>query len=92
MSAALLRGLDQDVRGLLAAASVLGTDFGVALAAAVRGTGQEVTGALSAAAARGLVGGPASRVGIMRGSRAARADKAVSGWCRTARRRRASRG
>lgn len=51
----LLRGLDEDVRRLLAAASVLGTDFSLTLAAAVRGTGQEVTGALSAAEARGLV-------------------------------------
>jgi DNA-binding CsgD family transcriptional regulator len=59
----LLEGLDQDVRGLLAAASVLGTDFGVALAAAVRGTGQEVTGALAAAAARGLVTRPPGEPG-----------------------------
>jgi DNA-binding CsgD family transcriptional regulator len=59
----LLRGLDQDVRGLLAAASVLGTDFGVAQAAAVRGTGHEVTSALSAAAARGLVTRPPGEPG-----------------------------
>ena len=61
--ASLQQDLDQDVRGLLAAASVLGTDFGVALAAVVRGTGQEVTGALAAAAARGLVTRPPGEPG-----------------------------
>jgi DNA-binding CsgD family transcriptional regulator len=59
----LVQDLDQDVRGLLAAASVLGTDFGVGLAAAVRGTGPEVTGALSVAAARGLVTRPPGEPG-----------------------------
>ena len=47
----LLRDLDGDCRDLLVAASVLGTDFSCALAAAVRGTSQEVTGALAAAEA-----------------------------------------
>ena len=51
----LLRDLDDNCRGLLAAASVLGTDFSCALAAAVRGTSQEVTGALAAAEAGGLL-------------------------------------
>ena len=51
----LLRDLDDDARALLAAASVLGTDFGSALAAAVRGTSQDVTGSMVAAEASGLV-------------------------------------
>ena len=51
----LLRDLDGGCRGLLAAASVLGTDFSCALAVAVRGTSQEVTGALAAAEAGGLL-------------------------------------
>jgi DNA-binding CsgD family transcriptional regulator len=51
----LLRDLDGGCRGLLTAASVLGTDFSYALAAAVRGASQEVTGALAAAEAGGLV-------------------------------------
>jgi ATP/maltotriose-dependent transcriptional regulator MalT len=59
----LLRGLDQDIRDLLAAASVLGTGFGAALAAVVRGTGQDVTGALAAAEVRGLVTRPPDEPG-----------------------------
>ena len=51
----LLRDQDGGCRDLLAAASVLGTDFSCALAAAVRGTSQEVTGALAAAEAAGLL-------------------------------------
>jgi DNA-binding CsgD family transcriptional regulator len=51
----LLGGLDDAARELLAAASVLGTEFGSSLAAAIRGAGQDVTGLLAAAEARGLV-------------------------------------
>ncbi len=51
----LLRDLDDSARGLLAAASVLGTDFGATLAAEVCGTSQDVTRVLSAAEASGLV-------------------------------------
>jgi predicted ATPase/DNA-binding CsgD family transcriptional regulator len=51
----LLRYLDDGCRGLLAAASVLGTGFSAPLAATVRGTSQEVTGALAAAEAGGLL-------------------------------------
>jgi DNA-binding CsgD family transcriptional regulator len=51
----LLGGLDDAARGLLAAASVLGTEFGSGLASAVGETGQDVTGLLAAAEASGLV-------------------------------------
>jgi predicted ATPase len=51
----LLRDLDDSARGLLAAASVLGTDFAAALAAEVCQTSQDVTRALSAAEGSGLV-------------------------------------
>jgi DNA-binding CsgD family transcriptional regulator len=48
-------GLDDGARGLLAAASVLGTEFASGLAAAVRGATGDVTAELSEAGARGLV-------------------------------------
>ena len=48
----LTAGLDEGTRDLLAAASVLGTEFGAELAAAVGG-GQDVLAALAAAEARG---------------------------------------
>jgi DNA-binding CsgD family transcriptional regulator len=48
-------GLDDGARDLLAAASVLGTEFGSAVAASVSGAGQDVLAALSAAEAAGLV-------------------------------------
>ena len=51
----LLRDLDPGTRELLAAASVLGTDFDAGLAAAVGGTSTDMTGLLSAAEASGLV-------------------------------------
>ena len=51
----LLRDLDPAARGLLAAASVLGAEFDVDLAAAVGGTSTDVSGPLSAAEAHGLV-------------------------------------
>jgi DNA-binding CsgD family transcriptional regulator len=51
----LSEGLGDGARGLLAAASVLGTEFGSGLAAAVRGATGDVTAELSAAGARGLV-------------------------------------
>jgi len=51
----LLRDVDDSGCGLLAAASVLGTDFGATLAAEVCETSQDVTRVLSAAEATGLV-------------------------------------
>jgi DNA-binding CsgD family transcriptional regulator len=51
----LLGGLDEAARDLLAAASVLGTQFGSGLAADIAGTRDEVTGPLSVAEASGLV-------------------------------------
>ena len=48
-------GLDDDARDLLAAASVLGTEFGSGLAAAVGGLDQGVIATLSAAEAKGLL-------------------------------------
>ena len=66
----LLRDLDDGCRGLLAAASVLGTDFSAPLAAAVRGTSQEVTGALAAAEAGGLLTRPPGQPGSWRFSHA----------------------
>lgn len=67
-------GLDDGARDLLAAASVLGTEFGSGLAAAVCGDGQEVTAALAAevraalaaAEAKGLVAGLPNRPGSWR--------------------------
>jgi DNA-binding CsgD family transcriptional regulator len=63
-------GLDDGARDLLAAASVLGTEFGSGLAAAVCGDGMEVTAALAAALAaaeaRGLVTGFPNRPGTWR--------------------------
>ena len=66
----LLRDLDDGCRGLLAAASVLGTDFSCALAVAVRGTSQEVTGALAAAEAGGLLTRQPGHLGSWRFSHA----------------------
>jgi predicted ATPase/DNA-binding CsgD family transcriptional regulator len=51
----LLRDVDDSGRGLLAAASVLGTDFGATLAAEVCETSQDVTRVLSAVEATGLI-------------------------------------
>jgi DNA-binding CsgD family transcriptional regulator len=51
----LSEGLDDGARGLLAAASVLGTEFDSGLAAAVCGATGDVTAELSAPEARGLV-------------------------------------
>jgi DNA-binding CsgD family transcriptional regulator len=48
-------GLDDGARDLLAAASVLGTDFDSGLVAAVSGAGQDGPAALSAAQVKGLV-------------------------------------
>jgi DNA-binding CsgD family transcriptional regulator len=48
-------GLDDGARDLLAAASVLGTEFGAGLAATVCGAGAEATATLAEAEARGLV-------------------------------------
>jgi DNA-binding CsgD family transcriptional regulator len=63
-------GLDDRGRDLLAAASVLGTEFSSGLAAAVCGDGMEVTtalaAALAAAEARGLVTGLPNRPGTWR--------------------------
>src|SRR6516165_1596089 len=64
--ASLSDGLDDDARGLLAAASVLGTEFGSGLAAAVCGDGVDVTAALAAAEAKGLVTGMPNRPGTWR--------------------------
>jgi len=51
----LLRDLDDGARALLAAASVLGSDFDSGLAAALAGTSQDAASVLSAAQACGLV-------------------------------------
>jgi tetratricopeptide (TPR) repeat protein len=68
-------GLDDGARDLLAAASVLGTEFGSSLAAAVCGDGTDVTAApaaaltvaaLAAAEAKGLVTGLPNRPGTWR--------------------------
>jgi len=59
-------GLDDGARGLLAAASVLGTEFGAGLAAAVCGDGVDVTASLSAAEAKGLVTRLPNRPGTWR--------------------------
>jgi len=53
--ASLSEGLDDGARDLLAAASVLGTEFGSGLAAAVCGAAGDAAAKLSAAGARGLV-------------------------------------
>ena len=63
-------GLDDDARGLLAAASVLGTEFGSELAASVSGAGQDVLAALAAAEAAGLVTRRLNRPGAWRFSHA----------------------
>jgi DNA-binding CsgD family transcriptional regulator len=64
--ATLLRDVADEVRAVLAAASVLGTDFGPDLAAAVCPASQDVTAALSAAGDVGLVTRPANRPGSWR--------------------------
>ena len=74
----LTAGLDEGTRDLLAAASVLGTEFGAELAAAVGG-GQDVLAALAAAEARGLVTGLASRPGGWRFSHALIRDGIYAG-------------
>ena len=66
-------GLDDGARGLLAAASVLGTEFGSELAASVSGAGQDVLAALAALAAAeaaGLVTRRPDRPGAWRFSHA----------------------
>ena len=63
-------GLDDGARELLAAASVLGTEFGSELAASVSGAGQDVLAALSAAEASGLVTRRLNRPGSWRFSHA----------------------
>jgi predicted ATPase/DNA-binding CsgD family transcriptional regulator len=65
----LLAGLDQGTRDLLAAASVLGTEFGAELAATVGGS-QDALAALAAAETRGLVTGLSNRPGGWRFSHA----------------------
>ena len=74
----LTAGLDEGTRDLLAAASVLGTEFGAELAAAVGG-GQDVLAALAAAEVRGLVTGLASRPGGWRFSHALIRDGIYAG-------------
>jgi len=64
--ASLSDGLDDGARGLLAAASVLGTEFGSGLAAAVCGDDVDATAALAAAEAKGLVTGLPNRSGTWR--------------------------
>ncbi|MGH3176919.1 MAG: AAA family ATPase, partial [Streptosporangiaceae bacterium] len=66
----LTSGLDEGARRLLAAASVLGTEFGAELAAAVGGDGQGVLAALTQAEACGLVTGMPNRPGTWRFSHA----------------------
>ena len=63
-------GLDDGARELLAAASVLGTEFGFELAASVSGAGQDMLAALSAAEASGLVTRRLNRPGSWRFSHA----------------------
>jgi DNA-binding CsgD family transcriptional regulator len=63
-------GLDDGARGLLAAASVLGTEFGSELAASVSGAGQDVLAALAAAEAAGLAIRRPDRPGAWRFSHA----------------------
>ena len=63
-------GLDDGARDLLAAASVLGTEFGSELAASVSGAGQDVLAALAAAEAAGLVTRRLNRPGSWRFSHA----------------------
>ena len=59
-------GLDEGTRGLLAAASVLGTEFGSELAASVSGADQDVLAALAAAEAAGLATRRLNRPGSWR--------------------------
>ena len=63
-------GLDDGARELLAAASVLGTEFGSELAASVSGVGQDVPAALAAAEAAGLATRRLNRPGSWRFSHA----------------------
>ena len=63
-------GLDDGARGLLAAASVLGTEFGSELAASVCGADEDVLAALAAAEGGGLVTRRLNRPGAWRFSHA----------------------
>ncbi len=62
--------LDDGARGLLAAASVLGTEFGSELAASVCGAGEDALAALAAAEVAGLVTRRLNRPGAWRFSHA----------------------
>ena len=76
----LTASLDEGTRDLLAAASVLGTEFGVELAGAVGGRASpDVLAALAAAEACGLVTGLASRPGRWRFSHALIRDGIYAG-------------
>ena len=75
----LTSGLDQGTRDLLAAASVLGTEFGAELTAGMGGGSPDVLAALAAAAARGLVTGLANRPGSWRFSHALIRDGIYAG-------------
>jgi DNA-binding CsgD family transcriptional regulator len=75
----LTGALDEGARGLLAAASVLGTEFGAELAAAVGGHGRDVLAALTAAEARGLVSRLPNRPGTWRFSHALVRDGIYAG-------------
>ena len=66
----LSAGLDDGARDLLAAASVLGTEFGSELPASVSGAGEDVLAALTAAEAAGLVIRRPNRPGAWRFSHA----------------------
>jgi DNA-binding CsgD family transcriptional regulator len=63
---ALIRDIDDDGRAVLAAASVLGTEFGSGLVTAVCGAGPDVTAALPAAETAGLVSRLAGQPGSWR--------------------------
>jgi predicted ATPase len=77
--ASLTGALDEGAHGLLAAASVLGTEFGAELAAAVGGDGQGVLAALTQAEACGLVTGMPNRPGTWRFSHALIRDGIYAG-------------
>jgi DNA-binding CsgD family transcriptional regulator len=72
-------GLDDGARGLLAAASVLGTEFSSELAASVSGAGQDVLAALAAAEAAGLATRRPNRPGSWRFSHALIRDGIYAG-------------
>ena len=75
----LLRDLDSDTRDLLAAASVLGTEFEPGLASAVSGAAGEPAGGLAAAEDRGLIGRMRGRPGSWRFSHALVRDGIYAG-------------